>query len=49
MNKIITIKKVRNGSEFALWSFSNTWAKFIEYWKVVRPNDSVTECILKML
>lgn len=36
MNKITAIKSTRNGSEFALWRFSNTWSKCVDYWEVVR-------------
>lgn len=49
MNKITAIKGARNGSDFALWAFSNMWSTFIEYWKVVRPEDNVTNRILEML
>lgn len=49
MNKITAVKSAQNGIEFALWTFSNTWSKFVEYLEVVRPGNNVTNCILDIL
>lgn len=49
MNKLSAIKSSRNGSELELQFFYNTWSRFIDYWKKVRPNDAVQGEILEML
>lgn len=49
MNKLTAIKSALNGSEFALFTFFNTWVKFVNYWKLVNPKENVREQILEML
>lgn len=49
MNKLTAIKRSHNGSEFAVYSFQKIWSKCIEYWRQIKPNDTICFELLELL
>lgn len=49
MNKLTSIKRFHNENGLAIYFFGKKRSKFIEYWKLIKPNDSSLFELLEML